>query len=159
MYFNKDNADLVRQLAHDLQRRLTGGWDCVPQYFVRRVGPKLEYTAMLMVLWLHHRLSHKTRMETEEFPESNLVNIRGGFKEIGLSTGVNPATIRNWFNAKHHKALLPRYVSIVREKKQSNNCVSLLFRVNLSDRNCPLLSEDEHLVNKQFRDRVLEDVS
>lgn len=78
---NDSNIDLIRDLAHTLQRNLTGGWDCVPHYFVRRVGPKLEYPAMLLVIWLHYRANHKTRMEADEFPESNLVYIRGGLRK------------------------------------------------------------------------------
>jgi hypothetical protein len=152
---NDKNIDLIRDLAHTLQRNLVGGWDCVPHYFVRRVGPKLEYPAMLLVIWLHYRANHKSRSDSDEFPDSNLVYIRGGFKEIGLSIGINPSTIRDWFNSKHLNNLLPHYASIERVDKQSNQAVSLLFKVQLSDRNCPLLPEDEHMVNKRFRDNLL----
>jgi hypothetical protein len=150
------DADLIRSLSHDLQRRITGGWDAVPQYFVRRVGPKIEYPAMLLALWLHHRASHKTLTEQEEHPESNLVFVPGGFREIGARLGLKPETVRDWFNAKHHNKLLERYVQIDRQIKQSDRHVSVLFRISLSDRDCPLLSEDESMVNRRFRDSLLE---
>jgi hypothetical protein len=153
---DKKNADLVRGLAHELQRRLVGGWDSVPQYFVRRVGPEINYGPMLLVLWLQHRISHKSRREIELHPESDRILIRGGFREIGCQLGMNSRTVASWFNKKYKIDLLERYAILQESKKLSDQSVSLLFQVKISDRDCPLLPADETIANRRFLESVLE---
>jgi hypothetical protein len=146
----------VRDLSHQLQNRLLGGWDPIPLYFIETVMPVLGYKKGLLVLWLRHRVLQRNPDHLDSSEDYNQVLIKGGFGEIGNVLGIPKATIRSWFTRKKgtekEEPLLWRYATVANRLKDAGKDIPRLFNVPIDS--VPLLDEDRKKADALFFQRA-----